>query len=887
MIPFAPAAQLESSASNALKNRRGGKLLNLDKMLLHSPPYAAGWNALLGNVRNNLLVSDKLSELVILGVAILNNAPYEFIQHIQPYESAGSSRIQREILKTLMDQQVQDFDMIINDSFCTEFDDVEKDVLRLTYATTILSSKVSTKEKEALYDRLKNTLPSYPGTKRVGGNNCATDDNSKNRHSISNRDDTVPDDEMELKVDSSLEMLMTAGSTDINSSILAAWEADDRRMSMNVPPRGGEPAGGRKSMGVLEDAYVMALADFRNKNQNEVDYSIITSNDDKTDRKYANSDDWSKKSENVHNEGHSSWQGRLHHLNDTGSVSDNSSISGSDNNDGDGGKADGQADAINIDPAQGDSLSNHSSNSDKSYNVGSESSSNDKGTPSPANDADLNSRGSSGGSSGSGSGSGSDSGSSTFSSGVPTPEVARMDSDSNPVDCWNEHSRRKNTTSQIVFGDDSNYLADPKIPELRKNLSKERNEQKNTQSHILFGDDLAIINAEAENDRGIARQSGGSERLSEEFSKSQLTSPQSTYSAMSSPGDYDADLYVDLRKLSDVNEKLDANDANDDGNGNIEYNTGNPARGTSKKGGKKKGLTLLEILEQKEAAETAASPTTIEQPKSRNRKSLTMMDLLDKSPSPQGPHNQAPNSNDRRESDQQEVEREKNIPGMRDLHVTTYYEDNTTSNSVIEPFLRSTSSPESMMFETGKTNRPPLFAAEHRPQINLIMEDANEGTELKLEDPTEGTSMVPMGGDMSPALSLKNVGAAITPAAVVPKMRQDYNYNDDIDIEDNRKEAEKREEGYGAVSYTEPLVSLTPEELGNRCLVELIGVVSTYNMVSRFLLACKIQPETQGMSALASPTNRGIIDGDRRVMEGKELQSASNIDKSVFVLDNM
>src|SRR5215470_2707748 len=37
---------------SAIRARRtGGKLLNLDRMLLHSPNYAKGWNGLLGAIR--------------------------------------------------------------------------------------------------------------------------------------------------------------------------------------------------------------------------------------------------------------------------------------------------------------------------------------------------------------------------------------------------------------------------------------------------------------------------------------------------------------------------------------------------------------------------------------------------------------------------------------------------------------------------------------------------------------------------------------------------------------------------------------------------------------------------------------------------------------------
>ena len=35
----------------AIRQRRGGQLLELDRLLLHSPAFAAGWNDFLGKVR--------------------------------------------------------------------------------------------------------------------------------------------------------------------------------------------------------------------------------------------------------------------------------------------------------------------------------------------------------------------------------------------------------------------------------------------------------------------------------------------------------------------------------------------------------------------------------------------------------------------------------------------------------------------------------------------------------------------------------------------------------------------------------------------------------------------------------------------------------------------
>ncbi|QWD67796.1 carboxymuconolactone decarboxylase family protein [Polynucleobacter sp. VK25] len=58
-----------------------GKLHNLYKMLLNSPPIAEGWLNLLTAVRQKSLLSGRVRELVIMRIAVINKAEYEFISH--------------------------------------------------------------------------------------------------------------------------------------------------------------------------------------------------------------------------------------------------------------------------------------------------------------------------------------------------------------------------------------------------------------------------------------------------------------------------------------------------------------------------------------------------------------------------------------------------------------------------------------------------------------------------------------------------------------------------------------------------------------------------------------------------------------------------------------
>jgi alkylhydroperoxidase family enzyme len=99
-IPYRPLDLAEPKAIvDAVRARRGGTLLNLDRMLLHSPAFAKGWNAFLGEVRNNLELPPKLRELAMCQVALLNGADYEFHHHAPEFLKAGGTQAQLDALR--------------------------------------------------------------------------------------------------------------------------------------------------------------------------------------------------------------------------------------------------------------------------------------------------------------------------------------------------------------------------------------------------------------------------------------------------------------------------------------------------------------------------------------------------------------------------------------------------------------------------------------------------------------------------------------------------------------------------------------------------------------------------------------------------------------------
>ena len=79
--------------------RPGGKLLNLDRMLLHSPAFAQGWNTMLGVIRGKLAVPAKLRELTIMSIGVINHAEYEWFQHEGEFLKAGGTKEQLAALR--------------------------------------------------------------------------------------------------------------------------------------------------------------------------------------------------------------------------------------------------------------------------------------------------------------------------------------------------------------------------------------------------------------------------------------------------------------------------------------------------------------------------------------------------------------------------------------------------------------------------------------------------------------------------------------------------------------------------------------------------------------------------------------------------------------------
>lgn len=65
-----------------IKGRRGGTLLNLYRMLLHSPPVAEKWFEQNNAIRWETQLDGKTRELAVIRVAAANRADYVFKSHV-------------------------------------------------------------------------------------------------------------------------------------------------------------------------------------------------------------------------------------------------------------------------------------------------------------------------------------------------------------------------------------------------------------------------------------------------------------------------------------------------------------------------------------------------------------------------------------------------------------------------------------------------------------------------------------------------------------------------------------------------------------------------------------------------------------------------------------
>jgi 4-carboxymuconolactone decarboxylase len=123
--PIIPGTRPELAAIEAGIQAERGRVSLLYQVLLNSPPLAQGWEQLLTAIRNRSSLPADIREMVILRVAVLNRAPYEFEAHVPHALKAGFGR---EKIDALRDAGIA--------AASTAFSAQERSVLSLTDTMT-------------------------------------------------------------------------------------------------------------------------------------------------------------------------------------------------------------------------------------------------------------------------------------------------------------------------------------------------------------------------------------------------------------------------------------------------------------------------------------------------------------------------------------------------------------------------------------------------------------------------------------------------------------------------------------------------------------------------------------------------------------------------------
>ena len=99
-IPFRDLATLQGEdAETAAKNRFAGRDLNLFRVLMHHPALTRRWTVFAGHILHKQTLPLRDRELLILRIGWLNQAEYEWAQHVEIAKRGGISDAEIEQVK--------------------------------------------------------------------------------------------------------------------------------------------------------------------------------------------------------------------------------------------------------------------------------------------------------------------------------------------------------------------------------------------------------------------------------------------------------------------------------------------------------------------------------------------------------------------------------------------------------------------------------------------------------------------------------------------------------------------------------------------------------------------------------------------------------------------
>jgi 4-carboxymuconolactone decarboxylase len=99
-IPMRDLSQLSGEdADTAAKQRVNGRDVNLFKVLMHHPTLVRRWTVFAGHVLRKQTLPPRERELLILRIGWLNQAEYEWAQHVEIAKREGISEAEIERVK--------------------------------------------------------------------------------------------------------------------------------------------------------------------------------------------------------------------------------------------------------------------------------------------------------------------------------------------------------------------------------------------------------------------------------------------------------------------------------------------------------------------------------------------------------------------------------------------------------------------------------------------------------------------------------------------------------------------------------------------------------------------------------------------------------------------
>ncbi len=99
-IPFRDLSQLQGEeADTAAKNRFAGRDLNLFRVMMQHPKLARRWTVFAGHILHKQTLELRDRELLILRIGWLNQAEYEWAQHVEIAKRGGVTDAEIEQVK--------------------------------------------------------------------------------------------------------------------------------------------------------------------------------------------------------------------------------------------------------------------------------------------------------------------------------------------------------------------------------------------------------------------------------------------------------------------------------------------------------------------------------------------------------------------------------------------------------------------------------------------------------------------------------------------------------------------------------------------------------------------------------------------------------------------